>query len=66
MKQVLLIDTDNNFRDFLKEKLADYAISVDSVTGILNAFTRTLKLLPDVIIAETTSVENVMSFLKQK
>ncbi len=66
MKQVLLIDTDNNFRDFLKEKLAEYSVHVESCTGILNAHTKTLKLLPDAIIVETDSIELAMPFLLQK
>ncbi len=66
MKQVLLMDADNNFREFLKEKLTPYAINVESGSGILTAFTRTIKVLPDLLILDIESVSEALPFLQQK
>ena len=60
------MDADNNFREFLKEKLASYAINVESGTGLLTAFTRTIKVLPDLLILDVESVSAALPFLQQK
>ena len=66
MKQVLLINGDNNFRDFLKEKLAPNDIKVESGSDILTAFTKVLKFLPDLVVVVVESVNSAMPFLSQK
>ena len=67
MKQVLLIDASPLFRDFLKEKLTDEKIGIETATIKRDAFTKLLSTLPELIIIDVeTDVFNLNEFLLKK
>lgn len=67
MKQVLLIDAPPLFRDFLKEKLTDEKIGIETATIKRDAFTKLLSALPNLIIIDVeTDVFALSEFLLKK
>ncbi len=67
MKQVLIIDAPPLFRDFLKEKLSSVGIEVSTANGRRDAFTKTISLLPDLILIDLQeSLQELMDFLQKK
>lgn len=67
MKQVLVIDAPAAFRDFLKAKLQDEDVVVETAECKRDAFTRVLSLLPDVIIIDADkSIPNLIAFMQNK
>lgn len=67
MKQVLIIDTPAAFREFLKVKLQDEDVVVETAECKRDAFTRMVSLLPDVIIIDAdVSIPNLLTFLQNK
>ena len=67
MREVLIVDAAPTFREFLKEKLVDEKINVETVVGIRNAFPKMIKLLPDLIILDaSSSLDEAIEFLQTK
>ena len=67
MKQVLIIDEESPFKDYIKEKLVTEKIGVETTFNIRDAFTRIMSLLPDVIILNVSfPYPELLSFLEQK
>lgn len=67
MKRVLMLDPSPIFRDFVKEKLATVKISVDSVQGRRDAFTKLLSLLPDLVVIDVDQdFSTTFDFLERK
>ena len=67
MREVLSVDAAPTFREFLKEKLVDEKINVETVVGIRNAFPKMIKLLPDLIILDaSSSLDEAIEFLQTK
>ena len=67
MKQVLLIDDSNVFRDYLKDKLDAKHVSVTIGVGPLDSMSKMRTLLPDLAILDFgTNRKNVFDLLEQK
>ena len=67
MKLVLIIDAPPMFREFLKEKLTEENIRVETSQGNRDAFTKMLSLLPDLVILDIeNSVDDMSEFLEKK
>ncbi len=67
MKQVLLIDASPLFREFLRQKLEDEQIFVETATGNRDAFTKMLAILPDLVVINVeNNFDNLHDFLERK
>ncbi|MDY4903231.1 MAG: response regulator [Treponema sp.] len=68
MKQVLLIDGSPLFYEFLKDKLKVEQVVVDTAKGNLDAYTKIISTLPDLIVIETPDCtdEVLIELLKKK
>ncbi len=68
MKQVLLIDATQMFREFLKEKLMVEKIDVEVASGNRDAFTKLISILPDLVIIDINDSieENILEFFQKK
>ena len=67
MKQVLIIDEESSFKDYIKDKLTTEKIGVETTYNIRDAFTRIMSLLPDVIVLNVTfPYSELIDFLEQK
>lgn len=67
MKQVLLIDAPQLFREFLKEKLTAEKVTVDVAQGDRDAFTKLVSQLPSVVIIDVPqNFADLMDFLEKK
>ncbi len=67
MKQVLLMNASNQFRDFLKEKLTSAGVDLQVTNGRRDSFTKTITLLPDLIIIDfQDSFVDLLDFLEKK
>ena len=67
MKRVLLMDAPNQFRDLLKEKLASAGIELAITNGRRDSFTKTITLLPDLIIIDFQGpFSDLIDFLEKK
>ena len=67
MKQVLIIDEESPFKDYIKEKLITEKIGVETTFNIRDAFTRIMSVLPDVIVLNVSfPYQELLAFLEQK
>lgn len=67
MKQVLLIDDSNVFRDYLKDKLDSKHVGVTIGVGPLDCMSKLRNLLPDLVILDFgANRKNVFDLLEQK
>ena len=67
MKQVLIIDEESPFKDYIKEKLITEKIGVETTFNIRDAFTRIMSVLPDVIVLNVSfPYPELVGFLEQK
>ena len=67
MKEVLLIDLNDNFRDFMVNQLSQQLINVTTAYGDRDSFSKILTVTPDLIIVEAqTGLDDLMDFLRQK
>lgn len=66
-KQVLIINAAPMFREFVKEKLSSENVSVEIADGRLDAFSKMVRVIPDLIIIDVEeSFEEVMDLLERK
>lgn len=66
-KQVLIIDASPMFREFLREKLSEENIAVETAQGHRDAFIKLSSLMPDLVILDIeTSIEDMEDFLDKK
>lgn len=66
-KQVLIIDASPMFREFLKEKLTEENIAVETAQGHRDAVIKMSSILPDLIILDIeSSIDDMSEFLEQK
>lgn len=66
-KQVLIINAAPMFREFVKEKLSSENVSVEIADGRLDAFSKMVCVIPDLIIIDVEeSFEEVMDLLERK
>ncbi len=67
MKHVLIIDAPPLFRDYLKEKLSTVGVDVSIANGRRDAFTKTISILPDLIIIDfQVTFTELMDYLQKK
>ncbi len=67
MKKVLLVDSTQDFFQFLKDKLALQQVSLELAFSTRNAYTTLITILPDLIIIDADSLEGgVRVFLEKK
>ena len=66
-KQVLIINAAPMFREFVKEKLSSDNVSAEIADGRLDAFSKMVRSIPDLIIIDIEeSFEEVMDLLERK
>ncbi|MEE3411350.1 MAG: response regulator [Treponema sp.] len=66
-KQVLIINAAPMFREFVKEKLSSENVSAEIADGRLDAFSKMVRVIPDLIIIDIEeSFEEVMDLLERK
>jgi len=66
-KQVLIINAAPMFREFVKEKLSSENVSAEIADGRLDAFSKMVRSIPDLIIIDIEeSFEEVMDLLERK
>lgn len=66
-KQVLIINAAPMFREFVKEKLSSENVSAEIADGRLDAFSKMVRAIPDLIIIDIEeSFEEVMDLLERK
>jgi DNA-binding response OmpR family regulator len=67
MKQVLLIDDSNVFRDYIKDKLDSRHVSVTIGVGPLDSMSKMRSLIPDLVIIDFNSNQKTLfDLLEQK
>lgn len=67
MKQVLIIDAPPLFCGFLNEKLITEKITVGVANGRRDAFTKTISMLPDLIVINVSEkISELMEYLEKK
>ncbi|MCR4790752.1 MAG: response regulator, partial [Treponemataceae bacterium] len=67
MKQVLILDAPPLFRDFLKAKLTAEKIHIEIAESRRDAFTKMIKILPDLIIIDAEkTLYDAKDFLERK
>lgn len=67
MKSVIIIDASPMFQEFLKDKLTNEGVSVTVATGQRDAFSKTLSILPDLIIIDfKDDFATFVDFLQRK
>ncbi len=66
-KQVLIIDASPMFREFLREKLTEENVSVETAQGHRDAVIKMASLLPDLVILDIeSSIDDMSDLLEQK